>query len=435
MMIVGRARGLKRAASIAFMLALILALAPLPAIAAATPTMGTPPVASPAASPAAADAVAIADRTTVSIDFPVGLRVMGQLSLPSGMTVLSFLYQAGYDEGWNLIDIPTSDIHLDTDGTATLNTLIDLQTLQVPLGARLSYRWEATTPGGQITSVARETDWYDTRQPWQVWTSDQIVLHTYGMDAAFATIILDSAQGTVSELERRYGLARSERLTLWIYPEADAFRQGLPPNFRESVVGGSVVGFPLIVAVIPPGSESEVGRVIPHEISHQVLFQATRNPFSLLPAWFDEGMATHIQTGGTSGYMGMVVAAQRQGSLFRLSSIAGSFPYAPAQASLAYAASWSAIAFIEDRWGEDGIAALIRAFGEGLPEDEAIPQALGQTMDQFDHDWRAWILASGSSSITKGHDGHVLDEEARACLHIQSLQSEGRDGRHRPAAA
>lgn len=392
-----RLRRRRLAAGIASMLVviLVLVLAPLigPTTGAAATAGPTPAVASSAASPISG--TTIEDRTTVSIAFPVGLRFTGQLRVPDGVSVISFLYQAGYDDGWNLVDVPASDVRLDGEGMATLDTIIALQALQVPLGARLMYRWEVSAPGESGTSEVREADWYDNRQPWQEWSSEQITLHAYGMDAAFAGTILDSAQGTVSDLERRYDLARSERLTLWIYPGAEAFREGLPPNFRESVVGGSVVGYPLIVAVIPPGSDSEVGRVIPHEISHQVLFQATRNPFALLPTWFDEGMATHVQIGGTSGYMGMVIAAERQGTLFNLSSLVGSFPYTPSQASLAYAASWSAIAFIDARWGEDGIAALIRAFGDGLPEERAIAQALGISMSEFDHEWRAWIAESG----------------------------------------
>lgn len=361
-----------------------------PSVTAGAVTAGA---ASPEASPLAT--ASIVDRTAVAIDFPAGLRFTGDLTLPEDATMLSFLYQAGYDDGWNLIDVPASDITRHGDGTVTIDTTFDFQVLQVPLGIHLAYRWAAGTPEGQVVSGIVETDWYDNRQPWQVLTSDQIVLHFYGMDAAFAQTILESAQGTVTDLERRYDLARSERLSLWIYPEASAFRDGLPANFRESVVGGSVVGYPLIVAVIPPGSDSEVGRIIPHEISHQVLFQATRNPFSLLPTWFDEGMATHIQIGGTSGYLGMAIAAEKQDALFDLASLAGSFPYTPSQASLAYAASWTAIAYIEERWGEGGNAALIRAFGEGLPEDEAIPQALGISMTQFTADWKSWLAAQG----------------------------------------
>ena len=51
----------------------------------------------------------------------------------------------------------------------------------------------------------------------------------------------------------------------------------------------------VIMAVLPPGNYDEVGRVVPHEISHQVLHQATDNPFSRPPQWLNEGLAVYWQ--------------------------------------------------------------------------------------------------------------------------------------------
>lgn len=340
--------------------------------------------------------VTVADKTTVTVAFPTGLHISGTLVTSEQDARISFLYQTGYENGWNLVDIPASD-RSATGDVVTIDTLIDLQTLQVPLGAHLRYRWliEAQDGTTQSASAVAETDWYDDRQPWQTLTSADITLHTYGMTSAFAGAMLDSAQKTVDDLKTRFDLSTVIPLTLWIYPDANTFQEGLPANFRESVVGGSVVGYPLITAVIPPGSTSEIGRVIPHEISHQMLFQATRNPFTLVPTWFDEGLATHIQIGGTSGYMGMVIAAEQRGGLFDLTSLSESFPYTASQASLAYAASWSAVEYIEQRWGENGIISLIHAFAQGLPEDQATQQALGISMTTFDHDWKDWIAKQG----------------------------------------
>src|SRR5260370_16743783 len=39
----------------------------------------------------------------------------------------------------------------------------------------------------------------------------------------------------------------------------------------------------------------EIKRIIPHELSHLLLYQATRNPYNQPPAWMDEGLAVHNQ--------------------------------------------------------------------------------------------------------------------------------------------
>ncbi|MBA2247475.1 MAG: hypothetical protein H0W23_05055, partial [Chloroflexia bacterium] len=192
--------------------------------------------------------------------------------------------------------------------------------------------------------------------------------------------------------------ARSEPIDLWVYPSAEDFRGAQQQNSREAVAGASYPGYLLVMAVIPQGDTREIERVVPHEISHQVLFQATRNPFTLPPLWFDEGLATHYQTGGTDGYPGMVLAALREDRLFALDSLDTTFPYLPAQATLAYAASWSAVEYIRERYGDDGIERLITAFATGDPYDTAIQNAFGVTLDGLDDQWRDWIGRRAATS-------------------------------------
>ncbi len=219
----------------------------------------------------------------------------------------------------------------------------------------------------------------------------------FDLDPIFAEKILESAQTTVSDLERRFALARSAPMSVWVYPSSDAFRGAQQPNSREAVAGASYPGYLLITAIIPDGNDREIGRVIPHEVSHQILHQATENPFTSPPLWFDEGIATHYQTGGTDGFLDMVIRAHEGDELFALSSLDASFPYAPEQATLAYAASWSIITYIRGVHGDEGIGAMIRAFGSGMPYPTAIETALGMSQDQLDQEWRAWIMHQGAA--------------------------------------
>ena len=44
--------------------------------------------------------------------------------------------------------------------------------------------------------------------------------------------------------------------------------------------------------------DKDIRRAVPHEISHQVLHQATKNAFNSPPQWLDEGLATYWQETG-----------------------------------------------------------------------------------------------------------------------------------------
>jgi hypothetical protein len=347
------------------------------------------PMASPAATIATLDASA-----DVTVNFPVGLTIRAELAWVGDDISgdIELLYAVAGDETENLVLV---DGEVSGDGTPTsVEATLDLQAQFVPPGVEIAYRWQVVDGSRVIAaSDVATTQWYDTRFDWQEAATDQVTIHYYDLEPGFADEIAASAQATVTDLEARFRLDRSAPLSIWVYPNASDFQAAKPPNSRETIAGASFPGYFVIMAVVPEGSTGEVGRVILHELSHQVLYQATRNPFSRPPLWFDEGLATHVQVGGTDGYLGMAATALANGALFNLDSIDDSFPYVPSQATLAYAASWSAVEYIMRTYGDDGIAALIAAFATGAPQDEAIEQALGVDMVQLNDDWHSWLAA------------------------------------------
>lgn len=343
------------------------------------------------AQPATEEITEIDASSEVEIDFPRGIVIDADLEwdVTDDDIELELLYSTAGSETETLIFVPYEVAY-----PVQVEIAIDLQSAFVPSGVEIDFRWRLVDDREVVAeSESESTIWFDDRWDWRQLESDLVRVHFYDLDEAFAQEILDSAQSTVSELEQRYRLDRSAPLDVWIYPSSADFRSAQQPNSRESVAGASYPGYYLIVAVIPNGNSGEIGRVIPHEVSHQVLFQATENPFTNPPLWFDEGMATHFQVGGTSGYMEMAIRAHRDDALFDLGSLDVSFPYLPSQATLAYAASWTAVEYIEVTYGDEGIAALIDAFATGAPYDEAMTNAIGIDGDRLNDDWKAWIAA------------------------------------------
>ncbi|MGI8485292.1 MAG: peptidase MA family metallohydrolase [Thermomicrobiales bacterium] len=358
--------------------------------------LGQTPVASPVAG-------GLDVHTEVAVDFPTGLHFKATLAAPGGRIDITtdevdLIYQTGNEDAEHLLIVSGSDLTQSSATTITVDTAIDLQQAGIPPGLELTFWWQVVRQGSRIAaSTPERTLWFDNRQDWHELSSSQVQLHYFDLDPSFAQQILDSAQRTVTELESSYSLERSRMLSIWVYPDQASFRGSLPANSRDTIAGGSFIGYSLITAVIPNGSTSEIGRIIPHEVSHQVLFQVTQNPFTVLPVWFDEGMATHTQIGGTSAYMGMVINASRNDALFNLPSLAASFPFVPSQATLAYAVSWSAIDYIQQTYGEKGIASMIDAYKSGVSGDQVIQNALGITMEQLNADWKAWVASQTSS--------------------------------------
>ncbi|HYJ13090.1 MAG TPA: peptidase MA family metallohydrolase, partial [Thermomicrobiales bacterium] len=349
----------------------------------------------PASFPEEAAGPPLVADTSIKIDFPTGFSIASSLAWAgdAGGVRLELLYTAG--------DSSTATIafaqNRETGGPlqTRIETLVNLQNHFLPVGMELTLWWRLVNAEG-MTIAQSDTIaamWYDTARDWTEIASDQVILHSYALADDFAAETLSLLQETVDQLETRFDLAMDLPVRVWVYETYGDFQSALPPNSRESVAALAFTGYQTISAIVPDGNERALLRVLPHEISHQVLHQAAANAFSFVPVWFDEGMATHVQTGGTDGYMDMVVRAEDRGELFRLDSLNAGFPFSPAQATLAYATSWSAFAYIEGRWGDEGIGGFIDAIAAGLPFAEAVGAALGISANQLNDDWAAWVAS------------------------------------------
>lgn len=338
--------------------------------------------------------------TETTNHFPEGMSFATRVDIPSGETVdaVQLLYRIGSDQTLNL-EIIGDDEYTVVDGAIELDAFVDLLSSFVPVGVELRFSWEILFENGDVASTAEETtQWMDNRFDWEMRSTDQVRLYTYDISGDFADMMLTESQATIDDLVTRYSIEGIAPITIWIYPNGEDFSGTRQGNSREAIAGVTYPGLDTIIGIVPDGDEREFARVIPHEISHQVLFAATDNPYNAPPLWFDEGIATHTQTGGTEHYPRMVRNAHEEGRLFDIRSLEVSFPYQPQQATLAYASSWSMISYIEASWGTEGIARLIDAFALGLPADEAVMTALGVSMDDLDTGWKAWIATQGTTS-------------------------------------
>jgi hypothetical protein len=333
--------------------------------------------------------------TSIQTNFPTGLSVASSLTWAGEGDVarLELLYSAGDSE------TATIAFAQDRESTGPFQTRVEasinLRNHFLPVGIELTLWWRLVSPEAMTIAESDPVSamWYDTAHDWDEIASDQVILYSYELADDFAEETLVLLQETVDRLESRFEMAVMLPIRVWVYESYSDFQAALPPNSRESVAALAFTGFQTISAIVPDGNERELLRVLPHEISHQVLHQATANAFTFVPVWFDEGMATHIQTGGTAGYMDMVVRAQDNEELFRLGSLNAGFPFSPAQATLAYATSWSAFAYIEGRWGDEGIGRFIDAFAAGLPYAEAVDAAFGVSASQLNDDWTDWVAS------------------------------------------
>ncbi len=310
-----------------------------------------------------------------------------------------------------------------------LSLPVDLRLRYEPPGVDIAFHWRLVDAAGTITeSDPQVVLWQDSRFSWDLIQTDQVSVYAYNGDPDFNNDILRSAQRTIDELQARLGVERSRPLRIWVYNSRADFSGAQATNSETWIAGASYTELGLIMAVLPDGDHAEVGRVVPHEVSHQVLHQATENPFNSPPRWLDEGLAVYHQEGGNENFPDMVATAEAEGCLPSLRALNSAFPYDPAETTLAYAASFDIVRFVIDEFGEQKMASLIDVYGQGVSHDEAVQRSLGVSLEELDQLWKEGISARpiGPGSVTdstgygsaRGSDPRVAEGIASGAIMV-----------------
>lgn len=401
------------------MLALVLLLGILLAPAAVIPARAQEAEATPAWTATTAEIVA----GEPVVDFPAGISFPVSVTSADPIAAIDLLYHAVGDE---TLTLTAADFDPGTSVDITYE--LDLRDGSLPAGLELGWRWRVTEADGDVAESDEQLlTWRDSRFDWTSVGDGPVTVYSYDNDPAYIDAVLATAEETVAQLGQQFDAELTKPLRIWVYPDRGDFLSAQAPNSEQWTAGAAYPWYGLIQAVLAPGDRAELARIVPHEVSHQVLFQATENPFNSPPAWMDEGLASLAQQTGTQPLWLRLRAAAEAGQLPPLRTLNGQFPYDTDGALLAYAQSMAVVSYVIDTYGETGLSKLIAAFRAGVTYDDALRQALGVTTDELDaawrpgaveqanralaqlggddrdnaagfvlSDWQAWLLASGS---------------------------------------
>lgn len=171
--------------------------------------------------------------------------------------------------------------------------------------------------------------------------------------------------------------------------------------------------------------------VLVHEATHMLLHDGAGGN---LPRWFGEGVATFEAR--RWGFRDRVVytAGLLTGALPPLSEVNRRFGASPAEARVAYAASFDFINWTVDRHGREVLPAIIRAASR-RPFAEAWEEATGTPLDSSEAAWRRssllwhrWIPAlSGSTALWSGITLLFLVATARRRARSRAIQQRWED--------
>ena len=371
-------------AALSLALAGMLAAVFLPAaVYAASPTFGTP-----TATANLGDPVTFASQ--ISGDDVAGVDVLVRLAGNETAIVLPAVDQgSGTWQVSQSIDIPSSaDCACQIGGNSPPNTHFEFQ-------FRVRAHDGSVTLGPVAQGVVE-----DTRFTWRTFSADQVVVHWYAGDDAFAHGAADLANGAINKASQLLGVTLPNPVDLFVYDTQEALLEAVSPN-RENIAGEAHADIQTMFVWLPhdQGIADFNAEVVRHELTHLVFDAATHNPYHDPPRWLNEGIAVYLSVGYTPYYQGFVDDGVANHSLIPLDGIAGFFPAPEDQFYLAYGEAVAAVDFFVRTYGEPKLWDLVRSYAQGMTDDAAFTAATGADIEAFNAAWFASLRVSVPSPL------------------------------------
>ncbi len=324
------------------------------------------------------------------VDYVFGERITFRVSFPSEMSIagVEVLFQANSD--------PTVvEPAVEVNGVWTYEH--DVQARYVRAYGTVAYWFRVTLTSGETQETERFSFFYeDNRFVWQTLEGVPFRVHWNTGDTAFAQAVLDAARAGAQQAGLILDTEFSESVDVYVYGQLTDYQ------FARDAMGPLWAGghadpeAGVIVVSLPPGENQtlEIERKIPHEVAHLLLYQAAGEGFWNLPAWLNEGFASTMERNPNPDYETLVDSAVQKGTLLPLETLCQPFPRDAAGAVLAYAESTLFIRYIQTRFGQEGIRAMVHAYANGAGcELGTNVEPIHLSLTQLELEWREGPLA------------------------------------------
>ena len=237
--------------------------------------------------------------------------------------------------------------------------------------------------------------------------------------AAIAPYAIDLTRQSIEEFTRRYEFQLREPVIVEMYPDHEDFAVRTAGMPGIGILGAT---FGYVVAMDSPAARStdqfQWGTTLWHELAHVFTLEATDH---LVPRWFSEGVSVFEEwrSGPTPGVKVPipVYMAMREDKFLPVATLDQGFirPTYENQVIVSYMQAGLICQFIDEHYGEDKLAAMLREFRDGASTVGAIERVLDVSAPAFDREFDTYLdLKHGSIIASLDEWQEAQSEAARA---------------------
>jgi len=237
---------------------------------------------------------------------------------------------------------------------------------------------------------------------------------------ALQPYVTELARAGIEAFSRRYDFQLAEPVTLELYPDHDDFAVRVAALPGIGLLG---VTFGYVVAMDSPSGrprgEFHWGSTLWHELAHVFTLEATDHR---VPRWLSEGISVFEEwrTGPTPGVSipPEFMSALHEDKLLPIEDLDSGFirPSYPTQIQVSYVQAGLVCLFIEERWGFERLAALLKAFAREVTTAQAVEAVLKTPPSAFDREFKAYLRARFARTLDNLAEFERAYQNAQAAL-------------------
>lgn len=280
---------------------------------------------------------------------------------------------------------------------------------ELPPFAVINYWWQVHDQSGAQHSTEKKLLYYsDNRFGWQsvAGKPQGISLEVYWVqgDVVFGQSALNVAVQALNKIYQQLQEPVPGVIRIFIYPSEGELRNTLNLTGYEWAGGQARPDLGVILIGIPdgPGALGEMERLIPHELTHLLVYQATRRIPDHVPPWLNEGLATLNEFRPDANRQALLEQALAEDGLFPLQVLCAPFPTDENAARLAYAQSESLVSYLQEEYGRPVVRELLAAYVDDPRCEAGVAQVLDKDLEGLDATWRAYLASQVQSTGSKG---------------------------------
>lgn len=224
-----------------------------------------------------------------------------------------------------------------------------------------------------------------------------LVLHHAPEQGDLAQQLAARGPGEVTRIALSLGLPLPSRIDVFLLPKRAGDPEGLGlPGAPDWAAGYALVDRAEIVLRTtdvhgPTGNDAAT--VFTHELVHCLVAQAVGpRRHAEMPAWFVEGIASHLAHEWRLVHSAHVAGLAMAGGHVPLRQLEARFPHESKQAQLAYLQSFAFVDWLTERSGEDSLRVLLTEFRSGASFDDAFREAFGRPWSELEDEWTPGFL-------------------------------------------